>query len=45
MWYEKRYSEVSGLWCVYECSSTRCVRIGAFKTEKGADNCIRKHKR
>jgi len=43
MWYKKYYNEFSNKWEVYECSSVRCVLIGMFKTEKGADNCIKRH--
>lgn len=43
MWYEKRYYEARKQWLVYECSPVRCVLIGTFKTEKGANNCIKRH--
>lgn len=43
MWYEKRYNPSLQCWCVYECSSTRCVLVRTFKTEKATDNYIRKH--
>lgn len=43
MWYEKHYNEYNGLWWVYRCSPMHCVLVKTFKTEKGADNYIKKH--
>lgn len=43
MWYEKYYNKCKNLWWVYKCSSTDSVLVGSFKTEKGADNFIKKH--
>ena len=41
MWYEK--SESAGKWLVYRCTPMAYILVKVFKTEKGADNYIRKH--
>lgn len=45
MWYEKHFNPSNMTWWVYECSPMRCVLVKTFKTEKGADNYIKRHKR
>ena len=43
MWYEKGYNKCDNMWWVYSCGPFGSVLVKRFKTEKGADNWIKKH--